>query len=313
MSSLVTEIPRKILSALTTVFGVALAVFLLFHVVGGDPVYQMLGKHATKAQVIALRHQLGLDQPLWKQFWDYLVQIATFDFGRSYATHEQITSMIARGIGPTLSIAIPAFFLTTVIALSLGLLTAYFLGRWVDRVVSIACILGMSVPILAYILGGQYFFAFQAGLFPISGYEADWSERLQYIALPGLIWIILSMGYDVRFFRTAMIEEVRQDYVRTARAKGLNERVVLFKHVLKNSAVPVLTHVVVEIPMLILGSFLLESFFAVPGLGNMTIDALHGSDFPVIKAMTVFQSLLMIFGNLMTDIMYRVFDPRMSR
>lgn len=309
---MIVQILRKILGALSTILGVALVVFLLFNVVGGDPVYQILGKHASEAQVATLRHELGLDQPLWWQFFSYLKQIATFDYGRSYTTHQPITQMIAAGIGPSLSVAIPAFFLTTVIAILLGLLTAYFLGRWVDRVVSIACVLGMSVPILAYILVGQSFFAFELNLFPISGYEADWPERLQYIALPMLIWITVSLGYDVRFFRTAMIEEVRQDYVRTARAKGVHERGILFKHVLKNSAVPLLTHIVVEIPMLILGSFLLESFFGIPGLGSMTIDALHHSDFPVIKAMTTLQSLLLIAGNLATDLLYHLVDPRMG-
>ena len=148
------------------------------------------------------------------------------------------------------------------------------------------------------------------GLFPISGYDPDLMSRFQYIALPALIWVIVGLGVNVRVFRTFMLDEVNQDYVRTARAKGLGEGSTLFKHVLKNAMIPVLTYVVIEIPFLITGSFLLESFFGIPGLGSITIDAIHNSDFPVIKAMTTIETLLFIFANLLTDALYVVVDPR---
>jgi peptide/nickel transport system permease protein len=168
----------------------------------------------------------------------------------------------------------------------------------------------MSVSALAYILFGQYVFAYWMGLFPISGYDQDFFARFQYIALPAAIWVAVSLGINVRIFRTFMLDEVSQDYVRTARAKGLSEMYVLFKHVLKNAMIPVITHVVIQIPFLITGSFLLESFFGIPGLGSITIDAIHNSDFPVIKAMTVIETLLFIFGSLGTDLMYSAVDPR---
>jgi peptide/nickel transport system permease protein len=207
---------------------------------------------------------------------------------------------------------VPAFLLTTILAVAIGLLVAYFRGKWIDKIVVIVCVFGMSLPMLAYILFGQYFLAYKWGWFPISGYESDWSERFQYLLMPMLIFVAVSLGYDVRFYRTAILEETNQDYVRTARAKGLSEPRIFFKHVLKNSMVPILTNIVIEIPLLILGAFLLESFFGIPGLGSITIDAVHNSDFPVIKAMTTLVAILYILGNLATDIMYTLVDPRVS-
>jgi len=305
-------IVRKLVSTIPTLFGVALIVFVLFNMVGGDPTYQMLGRHANVRQIEELRHEYGFDQPKYIQFAQYLKQIVTFDYGRSYATKQPIKQMILDGIGPSLSLMIPAFLLTTVLAVCIGLLVAYFRGKWIDKTVVIICVFGMSVSMLAYILFGQYFFAYKLGWFPISGYETTWPERLQYIVMPMIIFVIVSLGYDVRFYRTAILEETNQDYVRTARAKGLSEPRIFFKHVLKNSMIPILTNIVIEIPLLILGAFLLESFFGIPGLGSITIDAVHNSDFPVIKAMTTLDAMLFILGNLATDIMYTLVDPRVS-
>jgi len=303
---------RKILNTLPTLLGVALIIFVLFNMVGGDPTYQMLGKHATAQQVAEIRHEYGFDQPLPMQFVKYLKQIVTFDYGRSYATHQSIKDMILSGMGPSLTLTLPAFFITTIVAVLLGLLVAYFRGKWIDKLAVILCVFGMSVPMLAYILFGQYFLAYQLGWFPISGFETDWAERFQYVALPILLFFLVSLGYDVRFYRTAVLEETGQDYVRTARAKGLSEPVIFLKHVLKNSMVPILTNIVIEIPFLILGAFLLESFFGIPGLGGITINAVNNSDFPVLKAMATLTTFLFILGNLLTDILYTLVDPRVS-
>lgn len=309
---MVVYIIRKLLSTIPTLFGVALTVFVLFNMVGGDPTYQMLGRHANAKQIEELRHEYGFDQPQYIQFGQYLKQIVTFDYGRSYATKQPINTMIKEGIVPSLSLMVPSFLLTTVLAVGIGLLVAFFRGGWVDKVVVIFCVFGMSVSMLAYILFGQYFFAYKLGWFPISGYEGDWPDRFQYIGMPMIIFILVSLGYDVRFYRTAILEETNQDYVRTARAKGLSEPKVFLKHVLKNSMIPIITNVVIEIPLLILGAFLLESFFAIPGLGSITIDAVHNSDFPVIKAMTTLVAILYILGNLATDLLYTLVDPRVN-
>jgi peptide/nickel transport system permease protein len=301
---------RKLLQTIPTILGVALLIFILFNLVGGDPTYQMLGRHATQQRIEEVRHQYGFDRPLSVQFVAYLKQIVTFDYGISYTTKQPISDMILAGVGPSLSLAVPAFFLTTVISILLALLVAYYRGRWIDKIVVVGCVFGMSLSLLAYILAGQYFLAYKLGWFPISGYESDWSERVSYVALPVLIWVAVGLGYDVRFYRTAVLEEVGQDYIRTARAKGLDERRVYLKHVLTNSMIPILTNVVIQIPLLVLGAFLLESFFGIPGIGGVTIDAIRNSDRPVIMAMTTLQSLLFIFGNLITDVLYTLVDPR---
>jgi peptide/nickel transport system permease protein len=303
---------RKILNTIPTILGVALILFVLFNLMGGDPTYMMLGKHASAQQIAEVRHEYGFDQPLYVQFLTYLKQIVTFDYGRSYATRQPISQMIFDGIGPSLSLTIPAFFVTTVAAVLMGLLVAYFRGRLLDKTVVVLCVLGMSIPMLAYILFGQYFLAYKLGWFPISGFETEWPDRLIYVQLPIIIYFLVSLGYDVRFYRTAVIEETGQDYVRTARAKGLSESRIFLKHVLKNSMVPILTNVVIEIPLLVLGAFLLESFFGIPGLGGITINAVNNSDLPVLKAMATFTTLLFILGNLLTDIMYTLVDPRVS-
>lgn len=307
---MIVYLARRLLYTIPILFGVALIIFVLFNLVGGDPTYQMLGKHATVAQIQELRHELGMDKSKPEQFVDFLKQIVTFDFGRSYSTKQKISEMIWNGIPASLTLAIPAFIVETILALAIALLVSYFRGSLFDRVVVVTCVMGMSVSSLAYILFGQYVFAYMFGLFPISGYDPDPILRFKYIALPALIWITVGIGVNVRVFRTFMLDEVGQDYVRTARAKGLNENKVLFKHVLKNAMIPVLTYIVIAIPFLITGSFLLESFFGIPGLGSITIDAIHNSDFPVIKAMTTIETLLFIFGNLFTDVLYSLVDPR---
>lgn len=303
---------KRILYTIPILFGVSLIVFVLFHMVGGDPTYQMVGKHAKAEQIAQLRHELGLDQPLPVQYLHYVKQIVTFDYGRSYATKQPIGEMIMRGAGPSLVLAIPAFIITTIVALLIALVSAYYRGRFIDKSILISCVIGMSAPSLAYILFGQYVLAYKFGWFPISGYEADFPEALGYVIMPAIIWLVVSLGADVRFFRNAILDETNQDYVRTARSKGLEEKVVYFKHVLKNSMIPILTYVVIEIPFLLLGAFLLESFFGIPGLGSMTIDAINSSDFPVLKAMTTVNSILFILGTLATDILYTLVDPRVS-
>lgn len=301
---------RRLLSVIPILFGVTLLLFVLFNLVGGDPTYQMLGKNASAQQITDLRHELGLDLPKWQQYFRYLKQVVTFDYGRSYSTKQQISEMISLGVGPSLTLAIPAFFITLIVAISIALVSAYYRGRWVDRAVVILCVFGMSLPSLALILFGQYQLAYKMGWFPISGYSAEFPASIGYVALPAIIWMMVSLGVDVRFFRTAVLDETGQDYVRTARAKGLRETSIYFKHVLKNSLIPIVTYVVIEIPFLLMGSLLLESFFGIPGLGSITIDAVNNSDYPVLKAMTTVNSLLFIIGTFATDVVYLWVDPR---
>jgi peptide/nickel transport system permease protein len=170
----------------------------------------------------------------------------------------------------------------------------------------------MSISALAYILFFQWFFAYKLGWFEISGFEEGFPYFISYIALPAIIWIVLSIGPDVRFFRTVILDEIYQDYVRTARSKGLSEITILLHHVLRNAMIPIITYVVIQIPSLILGALLLENFFSIPGLGGMTLNALNSSDFPVMKAMAIISSVGYIIFGLISDILYTVADPRIK-
>ena len=302
---------RRILYAIPTIFGVALITFILFNVVGGNPVYQMLGRHATPEQIKEFEHEYGFDRPLPLQFLFFLKQIITFDFGRSYATKQKISKMIIDGLGPSLSLAVPAFLIGVIVALVISLVCAYYRNTIIDRITVILSVLGMSISILAYIIFGQYVLAYKLGLFPVSGYRHGFGS-IKYLILPMIIWIINSLGSDVRFFRTVILDEINQDYVRTAYAKGLTARQVLFKHVLKNAMIPIITALVLVVPYLYTGSLLLENFFGIPGLGNITVTAIANSDFPVVKAMTFIGALIYVIFNTLADIFYALVDPRVK-
>src|SRR6185437_7743025 len=188
---------KKLLNTIPTLFGVILVVFVLFNVAGGDPCFQMVGKHATVSALAECHAQYGYDQPKAVQFVHLLKSVVTFDYGVSYASKRKISDMILAGIGPSLSIAVPAFLITTILSILIGLVVSYFRGKSIDRWGVVLCVIGMSFPMLAYILFGQYYFAYKLGLFPISGYEDDLISRVSYVALPVLIWIVVGIGYDV--------------------------------------------------------------------------------------------------------------------
>lgn len=305
-------IVRRIIYMIPILIGICLLTFVLLNVVGGDPVLIMLGKHTSVDSIAALRHELGLDRPLYMQFVDYLRQVVTFDFGRSYSNKQQISDLIARAAPVSFCLMLPSFLISVLLGISLALFVAFKRGTLWDRLIVIFCVFGMSFPMLGIILFGQYYLAFKWGLFPISGFSFGFFEGATYLALPTIIYVSVALGGELRFYRTVMLDEINQDYIRTARAKGLNDRVVMFKHVLKNAMIPIITSVVIEIPFLITGAIFLEAFFGIPGMGSMMVDALNTSDFPVVKAITVVLSILYILFNLLTDILYAVVDPRIK-
>jgi peptide/nickel transport system permease protein len=300
---------RRLLHAATILFGVTLVIFSLFHWVGGNPVLRLLEKGATQDEVERLTRQLRLDQPLWSQYADYLGGIFRWDFGRSWETRQRVAEMILDGIGPSLSLAIPAFLVATVVSLTVALIAALYHNRWPDRLLVALSVAGMSLSVLAFIIGAQYLLAFRAGWFPISGWEPG-LRGVPFLALPVLIWVAASLGSSVRFYRAAFLEEMRKEYVITARAKGLAWPRILGRHVLPNAMIPVVTHLVMELPMLFTGSLLLENFFGIPGLGNMSINAINASDLPVIKAITLIGAMLYIGANILGDALYAAVDPR---
>jgi peptide/nickel transport system permease protein len=309
---MLTYLVRRTLYIIPVLIGVTLITFVLFNLVGGNPVYQKLGKHGSEAEIKMLTHELGLDLPLYKQYFFYVKQCATMDFGRSWSTNQQIGSMISAGIGPSLSLSVPAFTGSVILSVLISLFLMFLRNSPFDKVVVVVCLAGISISMLAYIIFMQYVLAYKFSWFPVTGYDPSWDGRWQFLFLPWIIWIITQIGSDVLLYRTVMLDEVFQDYVRTARAKGLAERIVLLKHVLKNAMIPIITNVVLEIPFLYTGSILLENFFGIPGLGNMMVQALNNADFPVIKAMTFIGTVLYIIANLVSDVCYAMVDPRIK-
>ncbi len=300
---------RRLLWGIPVVLGVTLITFVLFNFFAKDPVVAFLGKSATEQDLQALRVQFGLDRPHYIQYLDYLRQIVTLDFGRSWATSEPISEMMSRGLGPTLAITIPGLVATTLLAVSVGLLAGSLRGKAADRLLMALAVAGMSVSFLVYIVVGQYLLAFRVRFFQIYGYESGF-DRWQYVALPIIVLVIVGMGYDSRFYRSVFVEEFTRDHVTTAVAKGAGSGRVMFRHVLKNALIPIITRVMISVPFLVTGSLLLESFFGIPGLGTMLLEALNTADFPVIKAYTVWISIVFIISTILNDVLYAVVDPR---
>jgi peptide/nickel transport system permease protein len=303
---------RRLLYLIPVLLGVCFLVFVLFNLTAGDPVLMLLGKHGSPEQAAALREQLGLNQSLFMQYVDIVKSAFTFDFGRSWSTKQEISAMMVQGAIPSLTLSLPAFVIATFTSIIFAVVVAFYRGKGIDLFIRITCIAMMSISSLVYILVFQYLLAYKWGLFEISGYEFGFPNFLYYVSLPILIWVILSLGPDIRFYRTLILDEIYQDYVRTAKAKGLSEKAILFKHVLRNAMIPIVTYTVVQLPFLLLGALLLESFFSIPGLGGMTITALNSSDFPVLKAITILSAIAYIVFTLVQDIVYTIVDPRVK-
>lgn len=309
---------RRLLHAIPILLGVTLITFLLFYVVSPNPAKLLvstkgLSQQEAEAKIAEESRRLGTDRPVIEQYGAFLGEILRWDFGESWRLQKgrSVLTMVAEGMGPSLTLAVPAFLLEILISISLALFCAYYRNSVADITTVIVTVAMMSVPALSYILFGQYYLAHQWKMFPVFGYQPGLAG-LASLALPILIWVALALGGEVRFYRTVMLEEMRKDYVRTAASKGLSTRTILFRHVLKNALIPILTRVIVTIPFLILGSLLIERFFGIPGLGSMTVDAVNQSDLPVIKAMVVIGSVLLIVFNLITDVAYALVDPRVK-
>ncbi|WP_426321763.1 ABC transporter permease [Pseudoduganella sp. R-43] len=303
---------RRIWQMAPTLLGVVLLVFVLFNWVGGDPAYILAGKMSDAASIDNIRRQLGVDQPWYVQLGIFLKQIATFDFGQSWATGEAVSDIITSRLGPSLTVLVPLTLLETVLGIALALAVAFVRGSLADRAVMVACTVGMSISILVYIIVFQYWLAYKAGWFPVQGWGAGLPENLRFAALPILIGLAVSLAPTLRLYRSFVLDEVGQDYVRTARAKGLPERRVMWLHVLRNAAIPIITHVMANLPAMLIGAFLLERFFGIPGIGREVILAVERSDFPVIKAITVYVAVATMVFNLLTDLLYQAVDPRVQ-
>ncbi len=313
-------VAKRLWETIPTTIGILLLTFVLFNVVGGSPAQVVLGKNATAEAVAAFNHKWGYDKPLiigirdqgagirgwWdSQFFNFVGGLCKGDFGYSIENQEPVVEVLKRGVGPSLSLTVPILIGGVIVALMLALLAAAMRGGWVDRAVLVFSAVLMSVNYVIWVLAGQFFLSYKAGFFPVWGYENAF-----YLALPVLIGIFSSLGTDVRFFRTAILDEVYKPYVLTARAKGLSVWTIMTRHVLRNALIPIVTYVSLSIPYLFTGSLLLESFFGIPGLGSVSINAIHSADMAVVRAIVVLGALLYQFVNLSTDILYAVLDPR---
>ena len=313
---------KRLWETIPTTIGILLLTFVLFNVVGGSPAEVILGKNATAESVAAFNRKWGYDKPLLvgelrgcgvaglrglfdSQFFNFVGGVCKGDFGYSIENQEPVIEVLKRGVGPSLSLTVPILFGGVVVALMLALLAAATRGGWVDKTVLVFSAVLMSVNYVVWVLAGQFFLSYKAGLFPVWGYENAF-----YLALPVLIGIFSSLGTDVRFFRTAILDEVYRPYVLTARAKGLSGWTIMTRHVLRNALIPIVTYVSLSIPYLFTGSLLLESFFGIPGLGSVSINAIHSADMAVVRAIVVLGALLYQFVNLVTDVLYAVLDPR---
>jgi len=316
---------RRCLYAMPIIIGVNTIIFFLFFYVNSpdEVARKILGeKNITQEAVDHWKREHNYHLPLFINnqeqgsakisqtiFFKKSLGLLWFDFGKSDRNNIDISSQIKRRMKPSLLIALPTFLLGILVEITFAMILAYCRGTYLDYVGTIVCISMMSISGLFYIIGGQYLFGIVLKLFPISGYDTGW-YALKFVSLPILIGVVAGIGGDLRFTRTIFLEEINKDYIRTARAKGLPEEMVLFKHCLKNALIPLLTTVVMTIPFLFMGSLLMESFFAIPGLGSFTIDAIQAQDFAIVRSMVYLGSILYIVGLLLTDISYTLVDPR---
>lgn len=304
---------RKLRSTAIVMGLVAVIVFLLIHLSPGDPAAIIAGDNATPQQVEQIRASLGLNQPLVYQFGLWLLRLLHGDLGYSLFSHVAVTTLIASRIEPTISLAVATMLFAILTAIPLGVLAAWQVGRWVDRAIMVLAVGAFSFPIFLIGYGLVWAFALRLRVLPVQGYTTPLNgivAFLQHLILPALTLGLVFMALLTRMTRSTMIEVLGEDYIRTARAKGLGQSTILIKHGLKNAAVPLVTTIGNGIALLIGGVVVTESVFSIPGIGRLTIDAVTQRDFPVIQGVILLTSFTYVLVNLLIDLSYRLFDPR---
>lgn len=305
---------RRLLYAVPILIGVLVLTFLLFRVFQSPEkiAFHKLGPKATAEQKAQFIAREGLDKPIPVQLAQYIGETARFDFGESWKHDRKVSAVFAEGIGPTLLITLPGFAIGILAALGLALYQVFVRNSVADSALTILCVGLMSVPTVVYIIACQAVFALQLNYFPATGFE--WSDTiagtLRFVALPFAILAITNIGYDGRMFRAIFLEEIGQDYVRTAHAKGLGSARILRTHVLKNGLIAIITLTVGQLPKLIMGSLLIESFFGIPGMGSVLVQSIQQGDQPVVMASVFLGAVLYLFALILTDILYAFADPR---
>lgn len=322
---------RKLLYSIPLLFGVTFISFFLMVYHGPDLTYLILGKNPTPEQITELHAQLGYDQPFLKRYFLFLKEIITFDFGSSISSGEEVSSILKKSVPISFMVALPAFILSNAFGIILALYAANHRGKRNDKIIMVLAAGGMSVSFLMVVIAFQIIFCTSYGLnwFPVQGWvspppdypDATGSEILyyywyyywSYVAVPTLASVFVALGYNTRFFRAVIVEELNKDYVRTARAYGVSNRKIMIKHVLKNAMIPISTRIIITIPFVIIaGNLVVEKFFGIPGVGLVTYDAITNGDLPIVKAVVTWTAALYVIALIITDIVYKMIDPRTS-
>ena len=307
---------RKLLSAVLLLLGVTLISFWLMVYAGADQTYSQLGKNPDAAQIAELRQQLGYDRSFVVRYGEYLQQLLTLELGHSDTTGEPVGRLLQRTLPISLALVLPGFLLGNLLGIVLGMAAAWRRGEWVDRAIMSLSVVGMSISFVIIILGLQILLCTPWGLnlFPVRGWAVhDFLSYLEYVTVPTLAMVFVTLGYNTRFYRSVMVEELQREHVQTLRAFGASTGEILFAHTLKNSLVPVLTRVMFSVPLVVIsGSLLIESYFGIPGIGLVTFEAITGGDQPVLKAIVGLTAVLFVIAQMLTDIFYRLVDPRIA-
>ena len=305
----------KLLHGILLVLGVTLVSFILMVWFGPDQTYTLIGKNATPDEIAEVRRELGYDEPFIGRYLDYLVDLATLDLGSSNASGEPVTRLLARTVPVSLALMLPGFVLGNLLGIALGLAATARRGQLGDRLISGLSVTGMSISFLVIIIGLQVLLSTPYGLnlFPVRGWQVDGPlSYAYYVTVPTLALIFVTLGYNTRFYRAVFIEESGRDHITAARAFGASQAEILWKHVLKNSMVPIITRVLFSIPLVVVsGSLLIETYFGIPGVGRVTFDAITSGDQPVLKAVVGLTAVAFVILQLLAELSYRALDPRL--
>ncbi|MBL37158.1 MAG: peptide ABC transporter permease [Xanthomonadales bacterium] len=305
---------RKLAGGIPLILGVTLVSFVLMVYFGPDKTYELLSKNPTAEEIAQVRAQLGYDQPFWARYGTYLKELATLDFGFSDSTGERVGAILQRTIPVSLLLLAPGFLLGNLLGVVLGLVAAWYRGGWIDKAIMGFAVVGMSISFLVVIIAFQVLFGVVLGWFPVRGWNVhDLPSYLHYVTVPTLASVFVALGYNTRFFRAVLVEEMQRDHVRTARAFGAGAVEILWKNVLMNAMIPIVTRVMFSIPLVVVsGSLLIESYFGIPGVGKVTFDAITSGDQPILKAVVGLTAVMFVLILIVNDILYRAFDPRVA-
>ena len=322
---------RKLLYSIPLLFGVTFISFILMVYFGPDMTYKLLGKNPTPEQITQIREQLGYDRSFLERYFLFLKEIATFNFGVSTSSKEDVSSILEKSVPVSFMVALPNFIIANILGILIALYAANHRGKWKDKFIMVLASIGMSVSFLMVVIGFQIIFCTSYGLnwFPVQGWVDPppdypdttsfevlyyyWYYYWSYVAVPTLASVFVALGYNTRFFRAVIVEELNKDYVRTARAYGVSNRKIMIKHVLKNAMIPISTRIIITIPFVIIaGNLVLEKFFGIPGVGLVVYDAITNGDLPIVKAVVTYTAILYVMALILTDIVYKIIDPRTS-